>query len=150
MGLGNFIVQLSKTSVMEERFYLCEVCNNLAILAIASGVTLECCGETMTQLQANEKEEGHEKHLPICCDISCHKMRIKVSSQPHPCTAEHHIVFICLETDKEMVIHYLEHEEVPEATIYFDGIPKAVYAYCNIHGLWKTEVKPDGGACSTR
>lgn len=133
---------------MEERFYLCEVCNNLAILAIASGVTLECCGEPMTKLQANEKEEGHEKHLPVCCDISCHKMVIKVGSQPHPYTTDHHIVFICLETDKEMVIRYLEHDEVPEATIRFEGKPVAVYAYCNVHGLWKTDVKCNEEVCS--
>lgn len=135
---------------MEERFYLCETCNNLAVLAIASGVTMECCGDPMTKLQANCEEVGHEKHLPVCCDISCHKMTVKVGSELHPSTEEHHIVFICLETDREIVIHYLDHKESPEAVIRFDGNPTALYAYCNVHGLWKTEIKSEKEGCCTK
>lgn len=126
---------------------MCEVCNNLAVMAIASGVTMECCGDPMTCLKANVQDEGHEKHLPVCCEVECHKMKIMVGSQPHPATREHHIVFICLHTDKEVIIHYFDPEEVPEAVIRFDGKPIAVYAYCNIHGLWKTDIPCEKDFC---
>lgn len=123
---------------MEERFYLCEVCGNLAIMAIASGVTMECCGEKMTHLQANTSDGDMEKHIPVVTEREEGSMRIKVGSKPHPSTSEHHIKFICLQTDKEVIIRYLMFDEAPEACIRYTGKPVAVYSYCNIHGLWKT------------
>lgn len=126
---------------MEERFYLCEVCGNLAIMAIASGITMECCGEKMTKLEANVSDAGHEKHVPIVVSVDCHSMKVRVGSNEHPMTEEHHIKFICLHTTKECIIRHLQIDEKPEACIRFSGTPIAVYAYCNKHGLWKANIE---------
>lgn len=133
---------------MEERFYLCNTCGNLMIAAIASGVVPYCCGEKMTLLKPNTSDGNTEKHVPVVSIKSDHTLSVKVGSKAHPMTAEHNIRFICLVTDIEVVIRYLNENDPPEACIQFNGKPKAVYAYCNIHGLWRADVKEEDKDCS--
>ena len=123
---------------MEERFYFCNSCGNLMIAAIASGVIPYCCGEEMTLLEPNTSDGNTEKHVPVITELTDHCLKVKVGSQPHPMAKEHNIRFICLETSVEGIIHYLNVDDPPEVTFRYEGEPIAVYAYCNIHGLWKT------------
>lgn len=126
---------------MEEKFYFCNTCGNLMIAAIASGVIPYCCGDEMTLLKPNTEDGNHEKHLPVVNLTSSQSVNVKIGSVPHPMTTQHNIRFICLETDRGIIVHYLNVDEPPEADICFDGVPIAVYAYCNVHGLWRTPVK---------
>lgn len=126
---------------MEERFYFCNTCGNLLFAAIASGVTPYCCGDEMTLLHANEVEGGAEKHLPVVEKVDNNLYRISVGSTLHPMSKEHGIRFIALETQDCFVIRYLDENEPPDVKIYCTGIPKVVYAYCNIHGLWQMVTK---------
>lgn len=126
---------------MEERFYFCETCGNLLFAAIASGVIPYCCGDQMTLLQPNTTDGKHEKHLPVCTVSSDHCMTVRVGAEPHPMSTEHNIRFVCLETDSEIIVHYLEVDGPAEACIRFSGQPRAVYAYCNLHGLWRTDIQ---------
>lgn len=125
---------------MEERFYSCDICGNLLLAAVASGVTPHCCGEEMTLLKPNEAEGNAEKHLPVVERVGECALKISVGSQLHPMTKEHNIKFVCVETDIGMVIRYLDVGESPDVVVKCNGKPKAVYAYCNIHGLWRKEL----------
>lgn len=127
---------------MEERFFFCNSCGNMMFAAIASGVIPYCCGEEMTLLKPNTTDGNKEKHVPVVTFVSDHKVKVNVGSEPHPMTPKHNIRFICLETDLGCVIRYLSEDDPPEACICFNGKPKAVYAYCNIHGLWRADVPP--------
>lgn len=126
--------------MMEERFYYCNSCGNLAIMAIASGVAPYCCGDEMEQLTANTKDTGHEKHLPYVEASDLHSIKIRIGEENHPMTDKHQIKFVCLETTLGLIIRYLNAGDEPEVCIHFDGKPVAIYAYCNIHGMWKTEI----------
>lgn len=125
---------------MEERFFYCESCNNVLIAAIASGVIPYCCGDEMTLLKPNTSDGNVEKHVPVVAELSDHSIRVKIGSEPHPMTAAHNIRFICLQTTKEIIIRYLNVSEAPDVTIQFCGNPLAIYAYCNLHGLWQGEL----------
>lgn len=48
---------------------------------------------------------------------------------------EHHISFICIETEDGIQVAYPK--ETPEAIFHISSPVIAVYEYCNIHGLWK-------------
>ena len=122
---------------MEERFFFCNSCGNLMIAAIASGVVPFCCGEEMVQLKANTTDMGKEKHVPVVTCVSEHSAKVTVGTDPHPMTTQHYIRFVCLETTKGIIIRYLNPGDAPEVCIHFDGKPVAVYAYCNVHGLWR-------------
>ena len=53
----------------------------------------------------------------------------------------HYIQFICLVTDKGVYFRNLRPEQAPEADFAIgDEKPLAVYEYCNLHGLWVTEL----------
>lgn len=135
---------------MEERFYFCESCGNFMIAAIASGVIPYCCGEEMTLLKPNTTDGNKEKHVPVVTYNSNHSLKVNIGSEPHPMTAEHNIRFVCLETSVGGVIRYLKEDDPPEVSIRFDGKPIAVYAYCNIHGLWRADVPERETECCTK
>jgi superoxide reductase len=52
---------------------------------------------------------------------------------------EHFIETISILTDNRLYRLYLSPGDKPEATFNIDGDLKCVRAYCNLHGLWKSE-----------
>lgn len=132
---------------MEERFYFCNSCGNLMIAAIASGVIPYCCGEEMTLLEPNTTDGNKEKHVPVVSFTSEHSLKVKIGSEPHPMSSEHNIRFVCLETDRGCIVRYLNVGDPPEVCIRFNGKPIAIYAYCNIHGLWRADVPQRNSNC---
>ena len=57
-------------------------------------------------------------------------------------TEEHHIAFVYVESERGGQRKALNPGEEPKLTFSFsDDKPIAVYAYCNLHGLWKTDIK---------
>ena len=126
---------------MEERFYFCDSCGNLLFAAIASGVIPYCCGGEMTLLEPNVSDGNSDKHLPVVSFISSHSMMVRVGSDLHPMTADHNIRFVCLVTNVEAIVRYLNVDDPPEVCLHYDGDPVAIYAYCNVHGLWRSDLK---------
>lgn len=124
----------------ETRFYICEKCGNTVGMIHASGVPLVCCGQKMTAIEAGTVEASREKHIPVV-EVSEGKVKVIVGSVLHPMTEEHSITWVYLETDKGGQRKNLAAGEAPEVTFALaDERPIAVYAYCNLHGLWKTEI----------
>ena len=52
-------------------------------------------------------------------------------------TEEHHIAWIAVETKNGSQIKYLDHTGAPKVDLHWAVKMEAVYAYCNLHGLWK-------------
>lgn len=131
--------------VMATKFYLCATCGNVVIKFVDSGVDVVCCGNRMQELIPSVNDSVMEKHLPVVESEINGTIKVKVGSLPHPMTPAHHISFIYLETEHGGQVKYLTPDDTPIA-VFCDckDKPVAVYAYCNIHGLWKTEVE---GAC---
>lgn len=125
----------------EIRFYVCEHCGNIVGLIHNAGVPMVCCGMKMTELVPNTEEASVEKHLPVVT-VDGDKVNVKVGSVPHPMVEEHHIVWVYLQTDRGGQRKCLEIGADPEVTFALaDEKPVAVYAYCNLHGLWKTDIE---------
>ena len=125
----------------ECRFCICEHCGNIVGLIEDSGVPLMCCGKKMTKLEAGTVEASKEKHIPEV-EIKGKIVTVKVGSVEHPMTAEHSILWVYLQTDKGGQRKVLEVGKKPVVTFAVaEEKPLAVYAYCNLHGLWMTEIK---------
>ncbi len=125
---------------MSAKFYICKKCGNLAGMINSSGVPMVCCGEKMTALEPNTTDAAGEKHVPVVT-LKEGAVYVNVGAVTHPMSKEHSIEWIYLETDKGGHRAALLPDETPEATFCIKGEePKAVYAYCNLHGLWMTEI----------
>ena len=125
----------------EAKFYICEKCGNLVGVIHSSGVPMMCCGQKMTALLPGTVEASVEKHLPVV-EVRDGAVVVKVGSVSHPMTAEHLIEWVYLETTLGGRRRALSAEAAPEVVFTLDEgeEPRAVYAYCNLHGLWKTEL----------
>ena len=124
----------------ENKFYICEHCGNIIGMIHSAGVPLMCCGQKMTKLEAGVVEASHEKHIPVVT-VEGNTVRVNVGSVTHPMSEEHHIAWIYLQTNRGGQRKCLDVTGAPEVTFALaDETPVAVYAYCNLHGLWKAEL----------
>jgi len=126
---------------MKERFLICEICGNIIGRIHDAGVEMVCCGVPMKELEPNVKDAAHEKHVPVISHEN-DKIKVKVGEVDHPMTAEHSITWIYLETAQGGQRKQLQPGAKPEACFALcNDEAQAVYAYCNLHGLWKAPVK---------
>lgn len=125
----------------EVKFYICKHCGNIVGLIHDSGVPLVCCGEKMSELVPNTTEAATEKHLPVV-EMDGNVVKVSVGSVEHPSTEEHYIAWVYLETAHGGQRKAIKPGDKPEVSFALqDDELIAVYAYCNLHGLWKTEIK---------
>ena len=124
----------------ESRFFVCEHCGNLIGMINDVGVPMMCCGQKMTKLEAGTVEASVEKHVPVV-NVKDNFVDVEIGSVAHPMIAEHSILWVYLQTDKGGQRKCLEIGGEPKVSFALcDEKPVAVYAYCNLHGLWKTEI----------
>ncbi|MDR1992082.1 MAG: desulfoferrodoxin [Nitrososphaerota archaeon] len=123
-----------------QKFFFCKHCKNITTPINDKGTTMMCCGEKMTELMPNTVEASVEKHLPVI-GVLDDSLRVEIGSVPHPMQDDHYIVFIYVETEHGGQCKYLSPGEEPKLAFSFSNDkPVAVYAYCNLHGLWKTKI----------
>lgn len=123
-----------------ERFYICEHCGNLVGLIQDGGAPLVCCGEPMKHLNANTTDASTEKHVPAVT-IEGNTLLVQVGDVPHPMTEAHYIQWIYLQTEHGGQRKSLTPSDKPEAVFCIKhDAPVAVFEYCNLHGLWKTDI----------
>lgn len=122
------------------KFYKCNVCGKIVEVIQDSKVPVMCCGQKMEELIPNTVEASGEKHIPVV-KVEDGVVKVNVGSVDHPMAEEHLINWVYLETDKGGQRKNLIAGEAPEAVFALGGDkPVAVYAYCNLHGLWKTDL----------
>ena len=123
---------------MEMKFYICEHCGNIIAKVKDAGVPVVCCGEKMKELVPNTEDAAQEKHVPAY-ELKGNVVEVTVGAVEHPMLEEHYIEWIALQTDKGNQRKQLKPGDAPKASFaLLDGEKlEAVYAYCNLHGLWK-------------
>ncbi len=125
---------------MKPKFYICRHCGNLIGMINDAGVPVVCCGEKMEALVPNTVEASGEKHLPVVA-VEGSIINVNVGSVDHPMLPEHYIEWIYVQTERGGQSKILKPGDAPRASFSLgDDKAVAVYAYCNIHGLWMTEV----------
>ena len=88
----------------------------------------------------NTVEASSEKHLPAVT-VEDGAINVNIGSVDHPMADEHYIEWVYVETENGGQRKYFKPGEEPNVTFTLgDDKAVAVYAYCNLHGLWKTEV----------
>ena len=102
------------------------------------GVPVMCCGQKMTELVPGTTEASIEKHIPVY-EIKDNQVFVTVGEVEHPMLPEHYIEWISLQTKFGNQRKALKPGDKPKVcfAICEDDAVEAVYAYCNIHSLWK-------------
>ena len=124
----------------ENRFFICEKCGNLVGMINESGAPIVCCGQKMTKLEPGKIEASHDKHIPEV-KVEGNLVKVEVGSTRHPMAEEHFIMWVYIKTDRGGERKNLAPGDDPCVTFALaDEKPVAVYAYCNLHGLWVKEL----------
>ncbi len=127
---------------MSVKYLKCSHCGTIVSVLDDAGVPILCCGEKMEELIPGVTDAAVEKHVPEI-KVEGKKVSVDVGSVTHPMVAEHYITWITLETKEGVQTKILSSEMEPKAEFILTDSdePVAVYAYCNLHGLWKAECK---------
>ena len=120
-------------------FYRCPICGHVIGLIEGDSNNIKCCGQKMELIVANSVEASTEKHKPVYEKVE-DEIVVRVGEIEHPMEKDHYIQWIAQMNDNQTTRIRLYPEQ--ETTVRFKYIPGAtLYAYCNKHGLWETEVK---------
>lgn len=105
-----------------------------------SGVPVVCCGEKMEALVPNSVEASGEKHIPFVT-VEEGTVNVNVGSADHPMLPEHFIEWVYLQSENGGQRRVLKPGDEPNVSFAVcDDKAIAVYAYCNLHGLWIKEL----------
>lgn len=125
---------------MEVKFYSCEQCGNITAMVKNSGVPVVCCSRKMTEIIPGSVSASTEKHCPVY-QIQDGIVTVTVGAAVHPMEPVHYIEWIVLNTNLGLQQTWLNPGDAPTAQFALQEGEQveAVYAYCNLHGLWKAE-----------
>jgi len=122
------------------KFYICPHCRNIVEMVNDAGVKPFCCGQKMDELVPNTVEASGEKHIPAVT-VKGNVVEVNVGSVDHPMLDVHWIEWVQLVTENGSQRKFLDPGQAPNVKFLLgDEMPLAVYAYCNLHGLWKKEL----------
>ena len=123
---------------MEQKFYICEHCGNIIAKVKDSGVPAICCGQKMTEIIPGTTDASQEKHVPVY-QVEGNKVIVTVGAVEHPMQSEHYIEWVSLQTKQGNQRKALQPGQEPKAcfAICEGDKVEAVFAYCNLHSLWK-------------
>ena len=123
---------------MNVRFFICNHCGNIIAMIKDRGVPIKCCGEIMKEIIAGTGEGAKEKHIPVY-HVSGETVTVSVGEAEHPMTAEHYIDWVCMETAEGFQLKKLTPDMSPKVSFPLSKSDKvkSVYAFCNLHSLWK-------------
>jgi len=118
------------SNMSKERFYVCPVCGNV-IRSIGDAV-VSCCGVTLPVLEAEAADPEHTIHIKTVED----EYYVTVD---HPMEKDHYVSFLAATADNGTQFIKLYPEGNAEARFKISRT-KAIYAYCNRHGLFRTVI----------
>lgn len=123
---------------MEMKFYRCSHCGQIIAIVKKTGVPVICCGEPMKEIVPGTVDASLEKHVPVF-EVKGGKVFVTVGAVPHPMLPEHYIEWVSIQTKYGNQRKELKPGDEPKVcfSICEDDEVLAVYAYCNLHSLWK-------------
>ena len=121
-----------------KQIYKCEICGNIIEVLHEGNGELVCCNQPMKLQLENTVDASNEKHIPII-EKDEQGVIVKVGSVEHPMDEDHFIEWIEISTEKGSSKKFLKPGESAQAMFPVKADNIISRAYCNLHGLWKSE-----------
>lgn len=130
---GNDIVNTNKGSnINKTNLYVCPICGN--IISSTGEALVSCCGITLPALEAEKADEAHM----IQVEESDGEYYVTVD---HEMSKTHYISFLAFMGDDCLKMVKMYPEWNCQARFQVRGRGR-LYAFCNHHGLFYTDVRP--------
>lgn len=127
---GNSIINSNRScNMLKSKIYVCPVCGNV-IIGTGEAV-ISCCGISLPSLETEETDGQHSIRMEKVED----EYYVTVD---HEMTKEHYISFIAAVSDNGFNIVKMYPEGKADARFKINRV-KALYCYCNKHGLFKVK-----------
>ena len=126
---------------MDLKFFKCNVCGQIISIVNDTELPVRCCMRDMEELVPNSGEGNTKTHIPISA-ASKNKITVCVGAEDHPMKPEHHIEWVAILTNKGMQRKRIAEEKRAKVDFYLEEneLVFAIYAYCNIHGLYSNRI----------
>jgi superoxide reductase len=118
--------------------FKCEICGNIVEVLHEGVGQLVCCNQPMKLAEENVVDAAVEKHVPVI-EETADGVKVSVGSVAHPMEEKHHIEWVERISDGRTCRKDLKPGDSPEAEFVGRLGPIRVRAYCNLHGLWKSD-----------
>ena len=109
--------------------------NDGTVIALMNGTLSD---DNYLLLKVNDTDAAIEKHVPVY-EKDGNEIIVSVGSVLHPMQEEHYIMWIAYVYGNKIEITKLNPNDEPKA-IYKFVSGAEIYAYCNLHGLWKSTI----------
>ena len=123
---------------MDVRFYRCGTCGQIVEMIEKKACPIMCCGKPMEEIVPGTTDAAVEKHVPEY-EVKGNIVEVTVGAVEHPMLDAHYIEWVSLQTKFGNQRKALKPGDAPKVCFALcegDEVV-AVYAYCNLHGLWK-------------
>ena len=123
------------------QFLTSDQCPGFAIVPWGLDAPLMCCGQQLQKLVPGQVDAAVEKHQPVVLRQD-DTVTVEVGQNHHPMGEEHVIDWVFLQTDCGGHYHLLTAQSQPVCQFVLapGESPVAVYAHCNLHGLWRQDI----------
>lgn len=125
--------------IINQKFYVCERCKKIVGAIHDTPEEMLCCKTPMKELHANTVDASKEKHVPVT-HINGSTVTVEVGEAAHPMVDEHYIEWIYIQTKQGGQRKALHPGQAPRAVFALSESDEFVtaFAFCNLHGLWKS------------
>lgn len=126
---------------MDPKIYVCDCCGEMLAVLKDAGIKPVCCASEMKALEIGKVDASLEKHVPVVT-VEGNLVTVNVGSAAHPMTEEHLIEWVMVQTNEGRQRKNLKAGSAPVVKFALTDGEKleGVYAYCNLHGLWKADL----------
>lgn len=121
------------------KFYQCDDCNDIVLQLFLPKGSMPDCLANRKEVRVGTIDASLEKHVPHVVkegDI----LKVYIGEVEHPMVPEHWIDFILAEKTNGFELVRLKPGDEPYAEFDAKDVI-AIYEFCNLHGLWKTEIE---------
>ncbi len=122
------------------QIYKCPVCDTMVEIIDEVGMELVCCGPPMVCLGEQTDQPGSARHRPRVTREDG-GLKVVVGESAHPMAEDHHISWIEVFADGQVLRRYLGPGQTAEAHFAISPDRALVRCYCNRHGLWKGAIQ---------